>query len=140
MKKVAQPEHLPFRDPPPIELDFGHQDLKHPESHGDSRYLALANDLKEQLIDGFTEICERYLYGEDHDRITAQHEFEAKYEQLLQRRFLRAGARPDKNPALYEYYVHAVMQDCLSLRRPPFDAANRAISILRKLGFLPRAH
>ena len=126
----------PFQDPPALELDYGHRDIKEPDSHLDVRYLALANDVQLVVAARFADTSRRVLHGDDDDRPSAEIDLELRYGRLLRRRFSDAGGSPEDQPLLYADFRRLVMRDCLAHGRPPFDAANRAVIALRIAGYL----
>ena len=126
----------PFQNPPPLELDYGHRDIKQPATHLDVRYLALANDLQLVVAVRFAEISRRILDGSDAQRSTAEIDLEIRYGRLLRRRFIDAGGSLDDQPRLCADFCCLVMRDCLTHGRPPFDAADRAVVVLRRNGYL----
>ena len=132
--------HSPFQNPPAFELDYGHREVKRPDSHRDIRYLALAKDIQLVVATRFAEFSRRVLHGNDSDRSTAEVDLEIRYGRLLRRRFIDAGGSPEDQPQLYADFCLLVMRDSLAHRRPPFDAANRAIIALRLNGYLGRGH
>ena len=131
--------HAPFQALPPLELDCGHSDVKLPTSHEDLRYLALAHDVQAMVAERFVETCQHCLNGGEDDCTAAEIDLESRYGGLLRRRFIDAGGRPDDDLGLYTDYVNLVMRDCARHGRPPFDAANRAVIVLRLRGYLGRA-
>ena len=130
--------HAPFQDPPALELDYGHHDVKLPVSHEDVRYLALAHDVQAVVAERFAETCRRCLHGAKDDRANAEIDLEVRYEGLLRQRFIIAGGRPNDDQGLYRDYRQLVMRDCVLHGRPPFDAANRAVIVLQRAGYLSR--
>ena len=141
---VVDPEdrdmaNVPFQDPAPLELDYGHGDVKLPSSHEDVRYLALARDVQVVVAERFVEVCRRCLHGIDEDRRNAEIDLDIRYGRLLRQRFTAAGGRPENERDLYDAYLELVKHDCVSHNRPPFDSANRAVIALRSHGHLGRA-
>ena len=132
--------HMPFQALPALEFDYGHRDIKLPTSHDDVRYLALAHDVKGMVTERFLELCQRCLDGAEDDRADARTDLELRYGELLRRRFVDAGGRLDDERSPYKEYVDLVMHDCVRNRRPPHDAANRAVMALSLGGYLARAN
>src|SRR6185437_1531254 len=54
-----------FRDPAPKILEGGHVSIKLPDHHGDTRYLALKNDLEEALGHSFHMLCREVVGDSD---------------------------------------------------------------------------
>ena len=132
----ADMAQTPFQNPAPLEFDHGHRSVKLPSSHHDVRYLALSHDLQTVVTKRFVEFGRRFLDSADEDRDDAARDVERRYGTLLRRRFEDAGGDPMRQQQLYVDYREMVIRDCEKHRRPPFDAANRAVTILREENLL----
>lgn len=132
----ANMSNAPFQDPTPLELPYGHHDLKLPNSRLDVRYLALAVDVQAFVSRRFAEVAHRFLTGDDDDRQSAEVDVELRYGSLLRRRFTQAGGDPGQHPDDYTEYCKLVMRDCLKWGRPVFESAHRAVIVLTKAGYL----
>ena len=73
-------------DPPPLILEADHGDVKLPEHHGDTRYLAFRNDLGRGLSCSFSKLCRDALHNDDvHVRHRAAERFDRQYGEMLTR-------------------------------------------------------
>lgn len=125
-----------YRNLPPLEFDYGHLDIKLPESHYDIRYRALTNDLQERLASCFKELCEQRVTGAPDSKEVAEIELEKRYGKMFRQRFVDAGGDPEANIRLYSSYVSIIVKSGMKEGRPAFDTANRAIIAMRRQGNL----
>ena len=128
--------NAPFQEPPSLELDYDHHDVKLPDSHEDIRYKTLAHDIQTIVAERFAELGRRCLHGAGSDRTDAETDLEIRYGAMLRSRFADTIGRPEDEQDVYGVYRQLVLQDCALHGRPPFDSANRAIIVLRRSGNL----
>jgi pimeloyl-ACP methyl ester carboxylesterase len=126
-----------FRRLIPMELDYGHQDLKLPDNHLDERYRAFANDLKDRLAESFCELCRRWVAGSADERIDIDIEFDRLYGFMVRDRFIAAGGDPASNVRLFLEYVEVIKRDGARSPNPCSYIAIRAVMVLRRRGLLP---
>lgn len=118
-----------------LELDFGHSSVKMPNSTGEDRYRAVAEDLKAMLAEPFSLVCKQCR---DADRDVAEEgraEFNDTYEPVVRRYYIDAGGGTQGDD--YGNFVRAIWRDGALRGRPVHDAAGRAASILRALRKFP---
>lgn len=127
-----------FRKHQPMELDFGHSQIKEPDSRFDDRYRALANDLQEGFAKRFQSICQNLSAPDAQVRDTAEFEFTKRYERLLLRRFADAGKDLVRHRSDWQTFVNIVVRDGTTLGRPPFDTATRAMIMISGRSFTPQ--
>lgn len=125
-----------FHEMSPIELDHGHSGVKLPESHYDPRYKALANDVKWVLGHRFAALCERSLNDDADIQMDADIEIDRRYGEMIRQIFKQAGGNPRRHWSLYQSYIRVVKRDATRFKRPPLDAAWRAVHVLRNRGRL----
>jgi hypothetical protein len=126
-----------FRRLIPMELDYGHQDLKLPANQLDERYRAFANDLKDRLGESFSELCQRWVNASADEKIDVDIEFDRQYGFMVRERFINAGGHPADDIQLFLDYVKLIKLDGARRPNPCSYTAIRAVMVLRKLGRLP---
>jgi len=125
-----------FRHIQPLEFDCSHTSIKSPNSHIDSRYRALSNDLNSGIAKRFSALAKELLEENNSGRSDAISEFMKRYEKLFRLRFENAVGSPRTHKDLYLKYLKIALKDSVRSRKPPFEIANRAIIAFNELGLI----
>ena len=123
-----------YRDPAPLEYNFGHGAIKLPESHDDDRYKALGNDVKQTLAKSFQKLCEQATSGSLDERDEAEIEIEKRYGDVFRIRYEEAVGAISSHVALYSFYRKMINTRGATEERPAFDIANRVLLRMRRSG------
>ena len=118
----------------PLAFDYDHWTIKEPKDHNDRRYRALSSDVQAGLSERFHRICTDLLDGMKEVQESAVVEFVRRYEHIFRRRLEEHGVDVDAAPALYRSYLRLIVKDCKRAARPPFYAADRALTFLKERG------
>ena len=119
----------------PLAFDYGHWNIKEPTDHDDQRYQALSRDIQEGLAHRFHRICAA-LESDRESKEGAVIEFQRRYEHILRRRLEDFGVDTVEQDALYKSYLTVIIRDCRRHVRPPYYAADRALTILIERGLV----
>ncbi len=102
------------------ELDYGHRDIKQPDTTEEDRYKAIVDDFKETLGGPFQVVCKQCLAGHG----TARGEFLRTYDRVVRHYYGKHGGRNHKDD--YGKFLRGVWADGAALGRPVHDTARRA--------------
>lgn len=127
-----------FQKRTPLAFDYNHWTIKEPTDHNDRRYKALSVDVQDGLRDRFHRICVDLKRGTQSAKEDAVMELERRYEHVFRRRLEDHGVDIDARPALYRSYLEVIICDCLRCPRPPYYAADRALTHMIELRLLDR--
>ena len=123
-----------FARPKPLAFDYDHRRIKEPANRGDVRYKALSWDLQDGFAGRFHQICVEFLGAAKDMREAAVLEFARRYEHIFRRRLEQEGVNIGSKPELYRGYLMLIVKDCAREPRPPFYAADRALTFLKESG------
>ena len=127
-----------FRKRTPLAFDYNHWTIKEPTDHNDRRYKALSDDVQDGLLERFHRICADLKSATQDVKEAAVMEFARRYEHVFRRRLEDHGVDVDSKPDLYRTYLEVIIGDCLRWPRPPYYAADRALTHMIELGLVGR--
>lgn len=129
-----------FQTNSPLEFDYDHWTIKEPTDHNDRRYRAQSDDVQDGLRERYHKVCADLKSVTQDVREAAAIEFERRYEHIFRRRLEDHDVDVDSEPALYRSYLMLIVDDCLRCPRPPYYAADRALTHMIELGLVGREH
>ncbi len=121
-----------YRDPAPHQLDETHSSVKLPTHLGDIRYRVLFNDLQLAFARKFRELCAAAIdpCSSAEERELAFSEMRRRYSRVVRRRVCDVVHRLDLRESAENEMLLLMAHDGAATGLPPFDTANRALTVL----------
>ena len=121
-----------YRDPAPLQLDEDHSSVKQPTHVGDVRYRVLFNDIQVGFTCKFTSLCATAidLGASVEQREAALSEILQRYRTIIRRRVRDVVSRPELYESAENEFLLLMVFDGAAKKLPPFDTANRAMTVL----------
>lgn len=121
-----------YRDPEALQLDEDHSSVKLPTHVGDLRYRVLFNDLQIGFARKFKNLCVQATDAAAtvEQREAALSEILQRYGNIIRRRVQDVVSRAELYESAEGEFLILMAFDGASRGQPPFDTANRAMSVL----------